>query len=71
MELLAIGLAVAVVMIVVGWLRVGRGKRATECWQCGYDLTGCQAKIDFRGDRRCPRCGELVEDDEPGRVDRL
>lgn len=45
--------------------------KAEPCWQCGFDLGGCGARIDFRGDRRCPKCGELIEADEPGRVDDL
>jgi hypothetical protein len=68
--LIIIALAVVVVAVLAS-RRKSRDRRGESCWQCGFDLSGCQARIEFRGDRRCPTCGELAEADEPGRVDRL
>jgi predicted RNA-binding Zn-ribbon protein involved in translation (DUF1610 family) len=61
----------AVVIAVLLIRRRAHDDRGNTCWQCGFDLTGCAARVDFRGDRRCPKCGELIESDEPGRVDDL
>ena len=49
-------LAIAAVVVAVALMRKrGRTARGETCWQCGFDLTGCQSRIDFRGDRRCPK----------------
>jgi hypothetical protein len=72
MEWLYAGLAVVIVLAAVAyWRRRSRVNAGEACWQCGFDLTGCASRIDFRGDRRCPKCDERAEADEPGRVDEL
>jgi hypothetical protein len=72
MEYVFAGLAILIVVVAVArWRLRGRLRRGPRCWQCGFDLTGCAARIDSRGDRRCPKCGELIEADEPGGTDHL
>jgi tRNA(Ile2) C34 agmatinyltransferase TiaS len=67
--LMAFPALILTAVFVVLWRR-HHNKRGSRCWQCGTDLRGT-AKIDFRGHWRCPKCGDLIEADEPGRVDRL
>ncbi len=62
--------ALLLIVIAVVWWRRRREKSGTRCWNCGTDLRG-SAQIDVRRDWRCPECGDLIEADEPGRVDRL
>ena len=72
MEYVFAGLAILVIVAAVAqWRLRKRIRSGGRCWQCGADLAGCAARIDFRGDRRCPKCGELIEADEPGRTDHL
>ena len=57
-----------ILVIFVTWKRKREAKH--RCWNCDADLRGT-ARIDLRGDWRCPNCGDLIEADMPGRVDRL
>ena len=60
----------ALVLGIIGLISKRRRiENSQECWQCGFDLSGCAARIDFRGDRRCPKCGEFVEADTPGKIE--
>jgi hypothetical protein len=72
MEWLYPSFAIVLICAGVAYLRKrSRVNHGDTCWQCGFDLSGCASRIDFRGDRRCPKCGELIEADVPGRVDEL
>ena len=72
MEWLYATFAIIAISAGIAYLRKrARVNQGQTCWQCGFDLSNCAARIDHRGDRRCPKCGELIEADEPGRVDEL
>jgi ssDNA-binding Zn-finger/Zn-ribbon topoisomerase 1 len=63
-------MGLALLLGVIGFIsKRGRIEKSQECWQCGFDLSACAARIDFRGDRRCPKCGELIEADMPGKIE--
>jgi predicted RNA-binding Zn-ribbon protein involved in translation (DUF1610 family) len=62
-------LAAACFPLAAFWLRrrrmVARGLR---CWNCGADLRYKRLYVDFKGQSRCPKCGNEMEVTDTHRI---
>lgn len=61
----------AAILLAAGrwWWRRREVASGFRCWNCGANLRVLQLHIDPRGQERCPKCGDLV--DEGSRTYRL
>jgi hypothetical protein len=50
-----------VLLALVWWHRRRKIARGLLCWNCGADLRGRSLSVDFRGQSRCPKCGDLLD----------